>query len=241
MHNFSFEHYREIMKSIKNNGYKSISFYEECDSKHVLVRHDVDIDLDAALEMAKIESEEGVKATYYLWMNSPFYNVFEKRYSNMINEILAYGHDIGLHFDETAYKIDSEEDILRFVEKECNILNLYFEVNIKSVSFHRPSKYVLDNDLSLGKYVNTYSNKYFKEYKYISDSNGIWREGCGCMLFNEKKFDRVQLLTHPIWWKENHMDGESRLNNYIQFKIGKLESDLSNNIKRYEVKNYTII
>ena len=37
------------------------------------------------------------------------------------------------------------------------------------------------------------------------------------------------------------MDGDSRLNNYIQFKIGKLESDLSNNIKRYEVKNYTII
>lgn len=241
MHNFSFNHYRDIMKSINNNGYKAVTFYEEYDSKQVLVRHDVDIDLDAALEMAKIENEENIRATYYIWINSPFYNVFEKRYSNIIREILSLGHDIGLHFDETAYEISCEEDILKLIEKECEVLNLYFQIDIKSVSFHRPSKYVLENDLELGKYVNTYSKKFFKEYKYISDSNGIWREGCACNLFNENKEERVQLLTHPIWWKEKHVDGDVRLTNYLQFKIEKLENDLSSNIKRYEIKNYSII
>lgn len=240
MHEFSFKHYREIMRSINQKGYKTISFYEECSSKHVLVRHDVDIDLDSALEIARIERQENVKATYYIWINSPFYNIFERRYSKIINEILSLGHDIGLHFDETAYEIICEEDILKYIEKECFIINSYFGIQIRSISFHRPSKYVLENNLALGKYINTYSNKYFKEYKYISDSNGIWRDGCGCNLFSENKFDRIQLLTHPIWWKQNHMDGNKRLINYVQFKLDKLEGDLNSNIKRYEIKKYFI-
>lgn len=240
MHSLTFNHYREIMKSINRNGYKSVRFYEEFEGKQVLVRHDIDIDLDSALQMAKIENQEGIKATYYIWINSPFYNIFETRYRKKINKILDLGHDIGLHFDETAYKIDSKEDILYWINKECDLIDNYFNIDIKSVSFHRPSQYVLQGDLDLGKYVNTYSNKYFKEYKYISDSNGIWREGCGCNLFNANNYERVQLLTHPIWWKEDDAEADVRLDDYMQFKVDKLEEDLSKNIKRYKPNNYKL-
>lgn len=240
MHSFTFDHYREIMRSINKNGYKSVRFYEEAEGKQVLVRHDIDIDLDAALEMAKIENEEEIKATYYIWLNSPFYNIYEARYRVIINKILELGHDIGLHFDETAYKIETKDDILYWINKECDLINNYFNISIKSVSFHRPSEYVLQGDLDLGNYVNTYSNKYFKEYKYISDSNGIWREGCGCNLFKANNFERVQLLTHPIWWKEENFEGDVRLDKYVQFKLDKLEDDLSKNIKRYNPNNYKL-
>jgi hypothetical protein len=226
------------MKEITINGYKSISFDENYEGRQVIVRHDIDIDLDVAVEMSKIEKEEGVKATYYVWLNSPFYSLFEKRYIKSIKEIISNGHDVGLHFDETAYNIESEKDILKYIDKEVNVLESYFEIKVTSVSFHRPSKYVLDNDLNLNKYINTYSNKFFKEYKYISDSNGIWREGCGCNIFREGKYEKIQILTHPIWWKAEHMDGDSRLTRYVNFKLNKLEEDLSENIKRYTVGNF---
>jgi hypothetical protein len=228
------------MKEIIMNGYKSIGFDEDFEGKQVIVRHDIDVDLDAAVEMSRIEREEGIKATYYVWLNSPFYSLFEKRYINSINEIISNGHDVGLHFDETAYEIKSEKDILNNIDKEVKVLEGYFGISITSVSFHRPSKYVLDNDLNLKKYINTYSNKFFKEYKYISDSNGIWREGCGCNIFKQGKYKKIQILTHPIWWKSEHMDGDLRLIKYVDFKLDKLEEDLSENIKRYTAGNFKI-
>ena len=41
----------------------------------VLLRHDVDLSLDAALRMAELEHEEGAAATYFLMTESVFYNL----------------------------------------------------------------------------------------------------------------------------------------------------------------------
>jgi hypothetical protein len=44
----------------------------------------------------------------------------------------------------------------------------------------------------------SYSNEFTKEMKYLSDSSGIWREGCCCKHLGNH--DRFQILTHPEWW-----------------------------------------
>ena len=44
-----------------------------------LQRHDLDQSIHAAEKLAQIEYEEGVSATYFLLIHSPFYNLFERR------------------------------------------------------------------------------------------------------------------------------------------------------------------
>jgi len=46
---------------------------------------------------------------------------------------------------------------------------------------------------------HTYEKQYFSDMKYLSDSQG-WYEGCVCKIFEQKKYDKIQLLTHPYIW-----------------------------------------
>ena len=71
-----------------------------------LLRHDVDGDLMAALDMAKIEHSLGIKSSYYLLHTAPYYgimqgDVFERNHESLeiYKEIEALGHEIAIHTD----------------------------------------------------------------------------------------------------------------------------------------------
>ena len=64
-----------------------------------LWRHDVDASPQAALAMASIEQELGVRATYYFNAKSEFYNLLEPAVSDIARRIAAMGHEVGVHFD----------------------------------------------------------------------------------------------------------------------------------------------
>lgn len=237
---FSFNHYREILTLVKEKGYQSTFFNEEIEGKQIIIRHDIDLDLDAALEMAKIESELGMKAIYFIWISSPFYNIFENRYKDIIRKIVELGHEIGLHYDETSRECNSKEELISYIDKESEIIKIYFNLDIKTVSFHRPSQYILNSDLTCGKYINTYSKKFFKEFTYISDSRGEWKNGCICDMLNNKLPEKLQFLTHAIWWKEKSLINQERLRDFLQYKLEKMSGDLSHNITIYDKKNFML-
>ena len=234
--NFSFCHYKEILKLIKEKGYTSTFYDEDFKGKQIIIRHDVDLDLDAALEIAKIESELGMKAVYFIWIGSPFYNIFENRYKNIIKNIRELGHEIGIHYDETSHMCNSKEEILSFIDKESKVIKTYFDIDIKTVSFHRPSRYILDSDINCGNYINTYSKKFFKDFMYLSDSRGQWRNGCLCSLLYKENPEKIQFLTHPIWWKNEALTNQERLREFLQYKLNKMNNDISNNITIYNKK-----
>lgn len=237
---FSFKHYKEIITKIKESGYKTGFLKETITGKQVIIRHDVDLDLDAALEMAKIEADMGLVACYFIWMNSPFYNIFEQRYTKIISEIIDLGHEVGLHFDETCHQCETIDQMMICIEKECRILNDHLNINIESISFHRPSERILNSDLKLGKYINTYSEKFFKQFEYVSDSKGLWKRECMCKLFKNIENEKIQFLTHPIWWKEKTLNNQDRLKDFLEFKLQKMNNEISQNIGSYEKKDFKI-
>ena len=238
--NFSFKHYEEIMKLIKEKGYISTFYNEDIKGKQIIVRHDIDLDLDAALEMAKIEKKSGIKAVYFIWIGSPFYNIFEKRYKNVIKEIMELGHEIGLHYDETSNMCNSKDELIEYIDKESEVIKTYFNIDIKTVSFHRPSKYILESDINCGKYINTYSKKFISDFKYLSDSRGQWRNGCFCNLLKDENHEKIQFLTHPIWWKNNSVSNQDRLQEFLEYKLRKMSGDISDNITIYNKKNFIL-
>lgn len=216
---FSYRHYKEILGEISNKNYKVVDF-NNCDSykKEIIVRHDIDLDLKKAFKMAEIEKNAGVKANYFFWITSPFYNIFDSDNSLIVKNIIKLGHNVGIHFDEGAYNCSSEGELEQFIMKEINMFEMYFQYRPNVVSFHMPRKELLNNNFKFSNFVNTYHNKFFKQYKYLSDSEMRWREGCVCKKLKLNMYSKIQVLVHPIWWSDNGDNSDEVINEFIKYK-----------------------
>ncbi|MBU8880783.1 hypothetical protein BGM26_17665 [Bacillus sp. FJAT-29790] len=232
---FSSKHYMEILNLLKNNGYNFL-FYKnyrnnsQTNGQLVILRHDIDQSIDAAYHIAQIENNLAVKSTYFVWITSPFYNILDPSQTKLLLNILDLGHDIGLHFDPTAYP--ESNDIVEKLQIEIEILAKILNHNISSFSFHRPGKNLLNKSLKIKGLFNAYDKTFFKEFKYISDSNHNWSEDCAC---NHIKNNKLHILTHPIWWNYNHLSTQNDKLNVFKDELNeKIIAELVKNIKGFQ-------
>ena len=72
---FDLDHYRELLAAARAGGYRFAFFDREPMPGDLLLRHDVDLSLDAALTIAELEAEAAAQATYFLMTRSVFYNL----------------------------------------------------------------------------------------------------------------------------------------------------------------------
>lgn len=98
---FKLSHYKHVLKKALKFGYKFTPFsdypkYRKC-KRLIILRHDIDLNISRALEMAKIESAFGIKATYFVRLHAQDYNPFEFKTYTMLKKIIKLGHEIGLH------------------------------------------------------------------------------------------------------------------------------------------------
>jgi hypothetical protein len=61
------------------------------------LRHDVDVRLDSALELARLEHERGLRATYFLLHTAPYWN--DAELVPRLRRLVELGHEIGFHND----------------------------------------------------------------------------------------------------------------------------------------------
>jgi len=66
----------------------------------VALRHDVDHDLDLALEMAFWEHRRGYRASYYVLHTSPYWH--GNRFVDKCRQLQDFGHEVGLHVNVVA-------------------------------------------------------------------------------------------------------------------------------------------
>ncbi len=224
---FNIDSYNAIIKKIIANGYKFVSFPKQnklklSNQKEVLLRHDIDFSLTAAREIAQHDYNSGIRSTFFIYLNTPFYNILFEDDKKQIDEIVDFGHDIALHFNE---KINIGLD------KEIEILSKVFSnVRTDLISFHKPridyhTKTNIRNNIP-EQILTSYDDTFFKDIKYISDSK------CS---FNETKFASIldsnksfQLLIHPVWW---YFNGNSPTEKIKALWNGKL-SEVIENVKK---------
>ena len=207
MAEFSLESYSKLLSTFKNIGYSFCGF-EEIDSclaeghPFVILRHDIDISLRPALEIARIEYEQGVQATYFVLLRSPFYNLLSRPNAEIVQQIHRYGHQIALHVDLVPYDGDCAEAL-----REVDVLSRFYPyINNQIASLHSPATLSQVMIASYRQLHNVYGSALRKDIAYISDSTGRWLHGHP--LDSEAFFTQkpIQLLTHPIWWFQ---DGET--------------------------------
>ena len=232
---FTYNAYVDLINGLREHGY-SIADYHNCDSVFhpCILRHDIDNSLEKAAKFAKLEKKMAIKATYFVLITSDFYNVFSDKSRKLLHQIIDCGHEIGLHFDETAYdQTMLRGGIAKQILYEKKLLESVCQKEVSVVSMHRPSKGLLESDLKVPGMINSYSQKFFKEFKYVSDSRMRWREDV-MKYVNERTYDRLHILTHAFWYEDtSHSIGES-LSSFVQAAGAERYENLMHNFTNLE-------
>jgi hypothetical protein len=175
---FSLEHYGELLEAAKGGGYRFVPFEQPPAPGEILLRHDVDLSLDAALRLAELEAEAEAPATYFLMTQSVFYNLASPQGTRAINRLRELGHQVGLHAVWPGAELDERFDPV--------------------VAWHNPDPDYMSQGVD--GFVNVMQPPWFDPDHYRSDSNQQWRYGCPHGELARAEFAWLQLLTHPEIW-----------------------------------------
>jgi hypothetical protein len=222
---FTEEGYRKLVRLAKKS-YRFIHFQDyRTEEKVVLWRHDIDLSPHRALSLAKIEAEEGVMATYLVNLHQEFYNALEREVRDIIRELLAMGHGLGLHFDPIFYDLALADDkgLTACLTLERDVMETIFQAPVKVFSLHNPDvdgSLIIDDDEIAGM-INAYAPYFKRHYGYCSDSNGYWRFRPLHEVLQEAKDERLQVLTHAGWWTPTAMSPRERITRCIEGRAKK--------------------
>jgi len=173
---FDLQHYGELLEAARAGGYRFAFFGREPEEGTVLLRHDVDLSLDAALRTAELEAEAGAAATYFLMTRSEFYNLDSPSGEAAVERLRSLGHKLGLHAVWPHVDRDGRFDPV--------------------LAWHNPEpEYMREPVEGL---TNVMEVPWADVYR--SDSNQHWRQGCPHEELRAGAFERLQLLTHPEIW-----------------------------------------
>ncbi len=203
--NFTYNDYRGLIDLLRENGYAFSSYVNyPSRGKCVILRHDIDFSLEQAVKLAQLENELGVRSTYFVLLSSDFYNPASSSSYRCLHEILDLGHDIGLHFDETAYSYE-RYGMEYYIRKEARVLSDLIDVNINSFSLHRPNRFTLETGIRIPGMINSYGEEFFNGFKYLSDSRRRWREPVE-EIIRKGEHEKLHILTHAFWYHDEDTD-----------------------------------
>ena len=224
---FSLTAYGGLLKRFSEIGYRFCSFTDVRPAEaDLILRHDIDMSLAAACEMAEFEAGLDVSSAYFVLVRSPLYNALSEENATLLERILSLGHAVGLHFDAAMY--DSDIDALnRAAETECAVLEGFLGRRIELISLHRPHPVLLGYDEPIAGRTHSYQSMYFSDIGYCSDSRGGWHHGHPLDHAAVEKRRALQLLTHPIWWTGSPGKPEEKLGTYLETALKNLDEALA--------------
>jgi hypothetical protein len=250
MKDFTLQSYLLYLKSIKSNFQYFLTFQDYLSSESkpenfCLLRHDVDRNPNAALEMSLLENKIGIRSTYYFRTK---YIAFSEK---IIKKISSMGHEIGYHYESLG---DCNGDYeLAYHDFVYNLNRLRSIVDITTISMHsqplsrhdnrdlwRNKKYhkKLINELNiLGE---VYLDIDYSDISYITDAGRNWVVGennlrdyvesnlsqsfhtsMDLLKYLATTDDKLIFSTHPERWPSSYRDYViSNFRDYI-FNLGK--------------------
>ena len=180
---FSLAHYRELLEAAKSGGYRPAAFDDAPEPGDLFIRHDVDLSLQAAVELAEVEAEEGVWSTWCLMTRSSFYNLASSEGEETIARLRELGGRIAHHAVWPDIDLDERFEAV--------------------VSWHNPDLDYLTLPLEGAR--NAMSPTWFDPEHFRSDSNGRWGyrghvHACPHEELAEGGAEWLHLIIHPEIW-----------------------------------------
>lgn len=172
-----------------------------------VVRHDVDHNLEHAAKFAKWEYERNLKATYFV-LHTAWYYKDTERMSELLHEIVSYGHEVGIHNDAVSQAwAEGHRDPQKLYDRAGRII--YYELTfLRDLGFpvvgtaaHGGlgdlTNLSLWDNLELANLGLKYEAYHqHQTSNYISDNRGEWRAP---LVHTSDK--PTHLLIHPCHWQ----------------------------------------
>jgi len=173
--------------------------YKKPSSRSIcLLRHDVDLSIEEALKIAKIEYSLNIQSTYFVLHDAKYYR--DKDFIKNCQKLQDMGHEVGFHNNLLTVAIKTGCDIKDAFEKELNYLKDN-NINIFGIAAHGDYKcrsldytnyeifkgcsppYKKKREVFRGIELHTLDLKDYGLYEayflprdfYITDSRGTWR------------------------------------------------------------------
>jgi hypothetical protein len=154
----------------------------------VFWRHDVDVSLTAAVQMARFAKLAGARCTFCVMARSEFYNPFSAQGERALLEIKENGHKLAAHVDLSEIS-NPRFAVVRDLRLWDEAYPTLFEDDY--IAFHMPPPSVIWKDFET--FHHGHESRW--EGKYVSDSRREWSE--------EKEArvqDGMQVALHPEYW-----------------------------------------
>ncbi len=228
MADFTLQTYRDLCRALVEAGYRSYTFGEYYQSitagegARLFLRHDVDFRIPTALDLAEIEVEHGLKATYFFRLVDSAFN------PDVIKRIADLGMEVGYHYEALDRAKGDYERAIEIVKEDLRKLREFGPV--KSMAMHGNPLTPYDNrDLwkqydyrEFGIEVAAYFSLDYSKIRYFTDTGRNWDEtrgnlydtvshSAGVKLTNTKSLIKhlreevadTCILTHPNRWSSN--------------------------------------
>src|SRR5712692_10516496 len=99
---FNYASYRQLLELLRRTN-ENVTFndlpLDNPAARCFILRHDIDYSPEAALRMAQLEADMGIRATYFLLLNTSYYNLLSEEYCEFPRRLIELGHDVGFHYD----------------------------------------------------------------------------------------------------------------------------------------------
>ena len=234
---FTYLNYEKMLLKFKEDyefvSFSKIKFSNEVFTKSILLRHDIDQSLSKAIPLAEIEARLNISSTYFLFLRSPFYNIFSQEAEEIIKKLIRYEHMIGLHFDFAKYSNISLSEISYRIHSEIDFIQKFYNIRIDAVSFHRPLSLDFFKKLELSNYAHSYEPIFVNRFKYFSDSRGLWRFGNPFESEAYQKKENLQLLIHPLWWNKTNITPKESIETFKKIYFEDFNYNIKNELKSF--------
>lgn len=244
---FTLKKYEELCEAISTSRYTTMTLggYLENTSISdpiILLRHDIDENIRFALDMAEVEADYGIKATYYFRTKKNVY------VPDTIDTIASYHHEIGYHY-ETLDTARGDIDLaIRLFSDELAMFRERYDIRTVCMHGNPLSKY--DNRTiwercrpsDFGLLGEPYLSLDYDQFAYFSDSGRTWdinknkikdtidkSDSDVCVHSSDDLINLIKLgnlrdiciLTHPERWPRSDLDYCYRYGVDLMYNLGK--------------------
>lgn len=220
---FTLKKYQELCEAMIDGKYDFITMKEYFNkpptSAFVILRHDVDRNIESALDMATLENSLDIKSTYYFRMTPDLLK------SDILKDLENMGHEIGYHYEVLDKTKGNKEMAIQLFKNELDEFRKI--VDIKTACMHgNPlanwSNYDLWQEYDFRNFEiigEPYLSIDYDKVLYLSDTGREWKNSASIKdivnkkhtevinstddiikLIETKKYQQFCILTHPNRW-----------------------------------------
>lgn len=226
---FTLKQYNSLLRALKREGYsfqRVEDYIQRPIDRAVILRHDVDSWPANAMQMAIVEAETRIVATYFFRKSALSFN------EKVVKGIIELGHEIGYHYEDlAACKGDMLAALARF-QKNLEFYRQFYPIS--TIAMHgRPLSRWDSKDIwkhfdyhDYGLIAEPYLDIDFSRVAYFTDTGNCWdgeKYSVRDHVQSPYKFnihttwdliehvennllpDQIMLNIHPARWNDNYV------------------------------------